>query len=64
MYKGVAIQLTSDGGTVSPSNSIPFNGVDMSVPNPDLVVKLEGGEYHLTGKIAAASDSITTAWGI
>lgn len=63
MYKGVAIQLTSDGGTVSSSNSIPFNGVDMSVPNPDLVVKLEGGEYHLTGKIAAASDSITTAWG-
>lgn len=63
MYKGVAVQLASDGGTVSPSSTISLGGVEMDVPNPDLVMKLEGGEYHVTGKIAAASDEVTTAWG-
>lgn len=63
MYKGVAVQLASDGGTVSPSLTIPTNGVEMSVPNPDLVMKLEGGDYHVTGKIAAASKEVTDAWG-
>jgi len=63
MYKEVSIQLASDGGNISPSPTIPFNGIDMNVPNPDLFVKLEDGEYHVTGKIAATSDAITTAWG-
>ena len=63
MYEGVQIQLTSDGGTVSPSDSITLNGVEMNVPNPELVVKLKDGEYHLTGKIATASDEVTSAWG-
>lgn len=63
MYKGVAIQLTSDGGTVSPSNTIILGGVEMEVPNPELVVRLKDGEYYLTGKINAASEEVTSKWG-
>lgn len=34
--------------------------MNISIPNPDLFLKLKDGEYHLTGKIAATSKEATS----
>lgn len=60
---GVNIPIKSAGGTVEMTDSISLNGVDMSVPNPDLVTTLVDGNYDITGTMAVAPDSVCTAWG-
>ena len=63
LYGGVAVQLGANGGTVEMSDTIPFNGSDMSVPNPDLTAKIENGDYYIGGTMSKASQEVLSAWG-
>ena len=60
---GVAIQTGANGGTVAMSDTIPFNGVDMAVSNPDLTAKIENGDYYIGGTMAVIDPAVKAAWG-
>lgn len=63
LYGGVAVQLSGNGGTVAMSETIPFNGAEMTVSNPDLTAKIVDGNYYIGGTMAPVDPAVKAAWG-
>lgn len=63
LYGGVAVQLSGNGGTVAMSDTIPFNGTEMTVSNPDLTAKIVDGDYYIGGTMAPIDPAVKAAWG-
>ena len=60
---GVSVPVASAGGTVAMSDTIPFNGKEMTVANPDLTAEIVDGDYYIGGKMAVADPAVKKAWG-
>lgn len=59
----VDIVETGDGGKVEISTSIPTNGHNLTVKNPNLNLSVKEGDYYVTGSMAVADQSVLNAWG-
>lgn len=62
-FGGVKIPVGAAGGTVEMSTTIPFNGADMTVSNPDLTAEIRDGDYYIGGTMALADPAVLKAWG-
>lgn len=62
-FGGVSVPISSAGGTVEMSDSIPLNGKMLSVYNPNLTAELVNGEYNIGGTMSVASQAVKQAWG-
>lgn len=54
---------TGNGGKVEVSTSIPTNGHNLTVKNPNLNLSVKDGDYYITGSMAVADQSVLNAWG-
>lgn len=63
LFGGVKIPTSSAGGTVEMSDTIPFNGTDMVVSNPELTAEIRDGDYYIGGTMAVADPAVLKAWG-
>ena len=62
-FGGVSVPISAAGGTVALSDTIPFNGKEMVVSNPDLTAELIDGDYYITGTMAVIDPAVKAAWG-
>lgn len=62
-FGGVKIPTGVAGGTVAMSDTIPFNGEDMTVSNPDLTAEIVDGDYYIGGTMAVIDPAVKAAWG-
>ena len=53
-FGGVKIPVGAAGGTIEMSTTIPFDGADMTVSNPDLTAEIKDGDYYIGGTIIGA----------
>lgn len=63
LFGGVKIPTSSAGGTVEMSDTIPFDGTDMVVSNPELTAEIRDGDYYIGGTMAVADPAVLKAWG-
>ena len=62
-FGGVKIPVGAAGGTIEMSTTIPFDGADMTVSNPDLTAEIKDGDYYIGGTMALADPAVLKAWG-
>lgn len=62
-FGGVSIPIGVAGGIVEMSTTIPFDGKEMEVSNPDLTAEIRDGQYYIGGTMAEVSPEVKKAWG-
>lgn len=60
---GVNIAVGNGQGGAGLSQTIPFNGKDMAIENPDLKISTDGKDFYVSGTMAKAKEEVLKAWG-